>query len=153
MNRIKLAYYYLFYRFYLFCETPPFVGDSDWKASGFMAVLEIFIFFSGDIYYKFFFNRFSTSEDDKPIFIIAIGTIIIIKYLAFLRNDVWVDYYEMFEKWSHEKNRKGGIIVLCVIGAILIGFSSAMYLVTKANAFKLSGSVLITIWREYAAQG
>jgi hypothetical protein len=138
MKKIKLAYYYLFYRFYLFCETPPFVGDSDWKAAGFMTVLEIFIFFTVDMYYKFFFNRYHPiSEYDKPIFIATIGIIIIIKYLAFLRNDIWMDYYELFENWSYEKKRKGGIIILCVIGAILIGFSSVIYLFTKTGLIRL----------------
>ncbi len=133
MKKIKLAYYYLFYRFYLFCEIPPAEGDSDWKAASFIAVLEIFVFFSGYIYYKMYFNRSSMLEITSPLFVIPMGIIFVLKYLVFLRNDAWVDYYEKFDKWPYEKNRRGGIRVLCVIGVILIGFSSAIYLFTKSK--------------------
>jgi hypothetical protein len=136
MKKIKQAYYYLFYRFYLFCEMPPFVGDSDWKAAGFMTILETLAFFTGCFYYKIYFNRSASMEIDSPFFIIPIGTMLIVKYLAFLRNDTWVDYYEIFENWPEEKNRKGGAIVLSVILTILIGFSSAIYLFSKNTIYK-----------------
>jgi hypothetical protein len=136
MKRIKEAYYYLFYRFYLFCETPPFVNDSDWKAAGFMAILEIFIFFSGCFYYKIYFNRSYIMEINSPLFIIVMGIILMVKYLAFLRNDAWMDYNEIFESWPLEKNKKAGRIVLATIIGILICFSLAIYLFNKINGFK-----------------
>lgn len=134
MKKIRQAYYYLFYRFYLFAETKPFVDDnSDWTATGFIAILETFIYFSGVIFYKFFFNRTYYMSDDSLIFILPISVIGVINYVAFLRNDAWVTYYEKFENWPAERNRKAGMVVLCLVLAILLCFAVAIYLVTRMN--------------------
>ena len=134
MKKIKDAYYYLFYRFYLFSETPPSDGNGNWKAAGFISILEIFVFFSGGFYYKTYFDR----SYDMPItlYAAAMATVMIVNYLAFLRNDIWMDYYEKFENWPFEKNKKGGIIVLSIIITILICFAVSIYLFNKIIGFK-----------------
>lgn len=75
-------------------------------------------------------------EINSPLFIIVMGIILMVKYLAFLRNDAWMDYNEIFESWPLEKNKKAGRIVLATIIGILICFSLAIYLFNKINGFK-----------------
>lgn len=85
------------------------------------------------VFYKFFFNRTYYMSDDSLIFILPISVIGVINYVAFLRNDAWVTYYEKFENWPAERNRKAGMVVLCLVLAILLCFAVAIYLVTRMN--------------------
>lgn len=127
-KKLKQAYYYLFYRFYLFSETPPFVDNSDWTASGLIAILETFAYFSLVFYYKDFFNKDFKMGAYSPSFLIPMGLIGITKYFAFLRNDTWVEYYEKFDSWPAEKNRKTGIATLILIIFVLLNFAFAIYI-------------------------
>jgi hypothetical protein len=70
------------------------------------------------------------------LYVAVMGAVMIVKYLAFLRNDTWMDYYERFENWSSEKNRKGGVIVLSIIITIHVCFALAIYLFNKTIGFK-----------------
>jgi hypothetical protein len=130
-GKIKQAYYYLFYRLYLFGEAPPSNGNSDWTASGFMAILETFAYFSFVFYYKEFFNKDFKLGTYSPYFLIPMGLILVTKYFSFFRNDTWLEYYEKFDNWPLEKNKTAGTITLIVVLVILLNFALAMYLFVK----------------------
>lgn len=125
--KIKQAYYYFFYRLYLSMEIPPFAGGSDWKAALLMAILEIWVFFSGFMYYQVFFNKNAMLAANTPLLLIFTAIVTNSKYLAFFYNNAWMHYFERFENWSSEKNKKGGRIVLIVTAVIIINFALAIF--------------------------
>jgi uncharacterized protein YjeT (DUF2065 family) len=114
-------------------EIPPFVRDSDWKASTLVGMLEGLVFFTGFGYYKFFFDKDATIGNALPLLIALCAVILLSKYFAFLRDDTWVDYYDQFIEWPEEKNRRWGIAVLIIIFLIIVNFGFMGYLLAKGK--------------------
>jgi len=125
MKRFKDIYYYIFYQYYLFCDTPPFKGDSEWKATSLLSVVEMLVFFTLDFYYITFVNK---NAEDYPIYI---GTAVLVfggNVLVFLVNNEWIDYYNKFVDWPAKKNAKLSKIVFIVSCLIVVNFAIALTL-------------------------
>ncbi|MBS1504275.1 MAG: hypothetical protein JST32_19560 [Bacteroidetes bacterium] len=112
-------------------ETPPFVGNSDWKAAALVCILEILTFYGlvGD--YKYFVNKDASILTCQVLWIILTALILVINYFAFVKEDVWTDYFEDFDDWPDKKKIQGGVVCLCVVLAIVLNFGLAIWLLVK----------------------
>ncbi|MPT31211.1 MAG: hypothetical protein E2600_06010 [Chryseobacterium sp.] len=130
MEKIKKAYYYLFYKLYKMSEAAPSRWLSDWKASFAIGVLEIWSVLSAINYYAIFTNTKLHLRFTNPIILIPFISIVILHYFAFVRDgSIWRRYNESFENFSKQKNLTGSIIVWTIIIFIIISyFISIQYL-------------------------
>lgn len=123
MEKIKQAYYYLYYKLYKYSQSSIF--PNDFAATIFLYALGIFFFFSLINYYNLFTN---THHEVNKILVIIIYFIIIVipNYFIFHHNSQWKDIVKEFDKLPEEKNKKGGIIVwsiiILIIGNMLFSF-------------------------------
>jgi len=126
------AYYYFFYRIYLFWENGPMRFWSHFKTGLTIIFLEIWLVLSLFIYYNVFIDRYFRL--DKTLFLI-ISTIIIAVNVYFFNSstDKWIFYKESFDKISARKNLIGGIIVWSIIILIIINLIFAFYIMGKVD--------------------
>ena len=127
MEKIKRAYYYLFYKLYKWYEKAPVVWWSDWKAVVSIVALEVWVITSGFIYYKILFNRHIHLSDSQWDLIICALLIIIPNYLIFIHTDKWRDYIREFDQLPKRTNKIGGWIVFGVILLIIANLIFAFY--------------------------
>ncbi|MDQ1856096.1 hypothetical protein [Chryseobacterium sp. WLY505] len=135
MEKIKKAYYYIFYKIYKsIIYTSDKVGGefwSDFKAG--IALLALELWFFGTIlnYYAIITHtKFSTNT----IFIILLIPLVflsILHYFAFIHTDIWKEYSKQFDKLSEEKNKKGTIIVCIIAVFIASNFLGSIFLLQK----------------------
>ncbi len=117
------AYQYLFYKLYRFYESSTYSRWwSDWKALVSIIVLEMWMYFSTEILYHYFFNVPMASSDDRiDLGILIFGFIVsVINWYLFMFQNKWRDIVEKFDKLSFKENRIGGIIVWVVIISITV---------------------------------
>jgi hypothetical protein len=127
MEKIKKAYYYLFYKLYRWYERGPSVWLSDWKAELSIDVLLIFIGISLVVYYTIFFDRYLSIGNGN---ILLIGYLLLIatpNYFIFHHRDRWKDIVKEFDKLPKLKNKIGGWIVFGVVMLIIANMVFAFY--------------------------
>jgi hypothetical protein len=115
------AYQYFFYKLYRFYESSTYSRWwSDWKALVSIIVLEMWIYFSIEILYHYFFNIPMVSSDDRiDLGMLIFGFIVsVINWSLFISQNKWRDFVEEFDKLSIKENRIGGTIVWIVIISI-----------------------------------
>lgn len=129
MNKIKRAYYYLFYKFYKMSEAAPSRWMSDWKAGLVIIVLELFLIASIANYYTVFIDRtLPLAELSNLSICIWVLIIVIPNYFAFVNTNVWKDYVREFDQLPKSVNRKGTLIVLGITLFVAANFIFSFYL-------------------------
>ncbi|UWX62175.1 hypothetical protein N0B40_07750 [Chryseobacterium oranimense] len=135
MEKIKRAYYYLFYKIYKSIEyTSELVGGAFWtdfKTGLVIGTLEIWFLASGLIYYSIIKNIKLNITITNPIVLIPLILLLILNYFAFIHTDVWKEYNAEFDKLPKDKNKKGGIIVWTIVAFITINFFGSAYCLQK----------------------
>lgn len=126
------AFYYFFYKIYLFWENGPIRFWSHFKTGLTIVFLEIWLVLSLFIYYNVFIDRYF--HLDRTLFL-TISTIIIAINVCFFSNsaDKWVLYKESFDKIATRKNLIGGIIVWSIVGLIALNLVVAFYVMGKID--------------------
>jgi hypothetical protein len=121
--RLLKAYQYLFYKLYRFYESSTYSRWwSDWKALVSIIVLEMWMYFSTEILYHYFFNVPMVSSDDRiDLGMLIFGFIVsVINWFLFISQNKWRDFVEEFDKLSIKENRIGGIIAWVIIISIIV---------------------------------
>ena len=131
MNRIKRAYYYLFYKFYKMSESAPSRWLSDWKAGIIIIALEIWLLIGTIVYYNIFINRYFYLKKSDFIFIGLI--VVVFNYYTFIHNDVWKVYIKEFESLPKEMNKKGSWAVFGLVMFVIMFVVLAFYLKFQIN--------------------
>ncbi len=117
------AYQYFFYKLYRFYESSTYSKWwSDWKALVSIIVLEMWMYFSTEILYHYFFNVPMVSSNDRiDLGMLIFGFIVsIINWSLFISQSKWRDIVEEFDKLSIKENRIRGIIVWVIIISIIV---------------------------------
>ncbi|UWX62173.1 hypothetical protein N0B40_07740 [Chryseobacterium oranimense] len=135
MEKIKKAYYYLFYKIYKSIEyTSELVGGAFWtdfKAGLVILTLELWIIGSFLNYYSIINDKKLNIETISPILLISLIFFSIINYLAFMHTDIWKTYNKEFDKLSEKENQKGTTIVWVIAICITVNFFGSVYLLQK----------------------
>ncbi len=131
MEKLKNAYYYLFYKIYKFSEAAPAKWGSDWKAGISIIALEIWFLLALICYYNVLVDRYFQLR--KSHFIIAGMIIIVSNYFAFFYTDVWKDYVKKFDALPKKINRIGSWIVFGIVILVIVNLVFAFYLMSQVN--------------------
>ena len=127
MEKIKRAYYYLFYKLYKWYEKAPVVWWSDWKAVVSIVALEIWFLLSIGTYFSVFTKKTIELTVTHPIVFIPTVSIILVNYLIFIHTDKWKDIVKEFDQLPKRTNKIGGWIVFGVILLIVANLIFAFY--------------------------
>lgn len=112
MNKIKRAYYYLFYKLYKHYEDSSTPWWSDFKANTSIGALEIWLLLSILNYFLLFTGKkIGELNLQQPLIFIPIAVLFLLHYFSFIHNDIWKKYNREFDQLPKEKNKKNGIIV------------------------------------------
>jgi hypothetical protein len=133
MEKIKKAYYYLFYKFYKMSEAAPSRWLSDWKAAIVIGALEIWLLLSIGVYFSVCTKRVLALELSKPIIYVPLVTILILNYISFIHTDEWKDYVKEFDQLPKEKNRLGSWIVFAIVVFVLANLIFSFYLMSRID--------------------
>ena len=134
MISIKIYYYYLFYKFHLFFERLfPNKPMNIFRTIMLMTILELWLLFAVLNYVAIISGRQSRVDLFSGTLIIPFIIILLVKWLAFLRNDQWKDHEEKFNSWSVETNAKGTIIVILITALIVVSSIISTYLYSNLS--------------------
>jgi hypothetical protein len=133
MNKIKKAYYYLFYRLYKYYNSGTFVWGSDWKAVFIIEVLWLFIGGALLVYYKVFIDRSIHIGDSKILLIVFLIAISVPHYFIFHHRDQWKEIVNEYDKLPKKKNLIYTIVVLLFILLVFFNFFFAFYLMSQID--------------------
>lgn len=135
MEKIKKAYYYLFYKIYKSIEyTSELVGGSFWtdfKAGIALLTLELWTIGSFLNYYSLINDKKLNIDVISPILLISLTLLCILNYFTFIHTDTWKTYNEEFDKLSKKENQKGTTIVWIIAVTITVNFFGSVYLLQK----------------------
>jgi uncharacterized membrane protein YukC len=131
MEKIKRAYYYLFYKFYKMSEAAPSRWMSDWKAGIVIIALEIFLLYSLVNYYNVFVDKFF--DFGKGSVISTVLIVCLLNYLLFVHTDKWKDYVKEFDQLPKKKNRIGSWIVFGIVLFVVANLIFSFYLMSKID--------------------
>lgn len=130
---MKKAYHYLFYKLYKFSEAAPSRWMSDWKAELAIDILEIFLGFSGVVYYTVYTKQLVDLGNTSLLMLIFIAIVALPNYFIFHHKDQWKQYVQEFDKWSKSKNMIGALIVWSIVILIVANFIFAFYLKSQID--------------------
>lgn len=133
MVSIKRAYDYFFYKLYKSFEGAPSKWLSDWKASFFLMVIEIWVGLSMLNYFSVLFPRINLT--DKFLTVISVSIVIVlatIKYYSFEHQDRWQSVVKTFDELPKYRNRIGTYIVWGIVLLILANLIFSFYLLSKS---------------------
>lgn len=131
-------YYYLFYKFYRLFEafrTTRWLTDV--KAGGAVMALEILFLFSMNDYYEFMTGKHRRLEMNSKEILIPLSILGIIKWIFFVKDDIWKDYVDKFDAWPKEKNKKGFWVVVGVVVFVIANFIYGIYLNPPPGGLRL----------------
>ncbi|MGI9582453.1 hypothetical protein ACR1PO_14650 [Chryseobacterium sp. RRHN12] len=135
MEKIKKAYYYLFYKVYKSIQyTSEMVGGAFWtdfKAGLVILTLELWIVGSFLNYYSIINDKKLNIDTISPILLTSLVVFSIINYFSFIRTDIWKTYNKEFDKLSEKENQKGTTIVWVITICITTNFFLSVYLLQK----------------------
>lgn len=130
MNKIKQAYYYLFYKLYKHAQKSPTIFPYDFIAGLYLEVLIVFIVLSVTNYYDYITKNFIDFGSGKGLALFFILIVTIPNYFIFYYKDQWKDIVKEFDQLPKEKNKKGSIIVWSVIILIITNMVFSYYLLS-----------------------
>ena len=125
---IKKLYYYLFYKFYQFFKALESTALLKAKAAIILMALEIWLLFSINNYFEFFFYHHSKLNFFSFRILIPLSIVIIIKWVAFIKDDRWKNYFKEFDQWPKEKNKIGSWIVFFIVILCFANFIFSYFL-------------------------
>lgn len=133
LYRIRLCYYYFYYFLYRISESAPSKWWSEWKATFFLVIFELFIFAFIVIYLQTTFNL--TLLPEKGTYIAFFATLFLtgVNYLIFLHREKWKLIIDLFSEWPSRKKLIWSIyssLIILLIFSILI---FTIYLMSVAN--------------------
>ncbi|KFF03861.1 hypothetical protein [Chryseobacterium luteum] len=129
MQKVKRAYYYLFYKLYKHYENSSEPWWSDFKASASIGALEIWLILSILNYFLMITGEtIGNLNIWQPSVFIPFILLFLLHYIAFIRTDIWKEYIKEFDQLSKEKNKKGGTITWLIIIFIIINTILSYYL-------------------------
>lgn len=131
MEIIKQGYYYLFYKLYKFWDyisVPKFWSDV--KASLSIDLLVLFTIASIFFYLSF---------ENKTLFLTCLILMLFISNYFLLKDVVWKDYSDYFDKLPKSKNRNATIIVWSIIVLIIINFIYSIYWMDRRAQYNKTG--------------
>ncbi|NGF77078.1 hypothetical protein G5B10_14410 [Fluviicola sp. SGL-29] len=128
MEKVKKAYYYLFYQLYKWYEKGPSVWWSEWKASLTLIVLEIWLISSLLLYYKVFLAPNADIVGSQLTWGILVLLLALIDYFIFHYNDQWKEIVLEFDELPKNKSKKGGWLVFGFVSLIALNFIFSFYL-------------------------
>lgn len=133
MASIKRAYDYFFYKLYKSFEAAPSKWLSDWKASFFLIVIEIWIGLSILNYFSVLFPQINLTDNFLTIVSILIVIILaIVKYFSFEHQDRWKSVVKGFDELPSYRNKAGTYVVWGIILLILTNLIFSFYLLSKS---------------------
>ncbi len=134
MERLKKAYYYLFYKLYRWYESVgSFAFWSDWKASFSVDVLLYFIIISIFLYYKVLFNRYVHLSGNNLDAIILVVIVAGTNYFIFHSRNQWKNIVKEFDQLPKKKNRIGGCLVTGFVLLVIANLVFAFYLLSQID--------------------
>jgi hypothetical protein len=131
MGWVINAYYYFFYRLYIWYESSTFKWWSDAKAVLSICVLEIMLLYTAEgllsvAYQEDLFGK-------KSVFIAVTVVIVVSNYFIFMHNESWRSHVKRFNKLSQKKNLIGGIIVWTIVVFVFVALVFMYYLLSQIN--------------------
>jgi len=130
-------YYYLFYKYYkLFEAFKPKQWTPDISAITLLMSLEIWIFFAANNYYDILSHQHGTLVFFSFRILIPFIIILLIKWLAFWRNDRWKNYIHKFDQLPEETNQTGTSIVTFITIFIFANLIFSFYLNPPPGGWK-----------------
>ncbi|GIV28663.1 MAG: hypothetical protein KatS3mg027_2477 [Bacteroidia bacterium] len=137
MEKIKKAYYLLFYKIYRFYKSMEDDGFADWKAGLVIQTLQIFVMFIIIGQTEIITKHKLIPAGDPKIWATPIAIMLaIFNYYIFLHRRNWKNYEEEFRSYSRQKNRLINFIVFCIIFGTLLLLIFTLYLYSKVDRTK-----------------
>ncbi len=133
MLSIKRTYDYFFYKLYKSFEAAPSRWWSDWKASFFLMVIEIWIGLSILNYFSVLYPKINLT--DRFLTVVSISIVIglvAIKYFSFEYQDRWKSVIKTFDELPKRKNKIGTYVVWGIVLLILGNLIFSFYLLSKS---------------------
>jgi hypothetical protein len=130
---LMTLYRYLFYRLYRFSEAAPSRWWSEWKASFFLMVLEVFtaITLLGTI--QILIGHRLIPKDPKSIYAaLAVLLLMGIKYLVFIDRERWKKDELEFQEMSNQRKKMFNVIFWLVIIAVPSSYVIMLYVLSIA---------------------
>jgi len=115
---IKKAYFYLFYKIYMFADWAHTVFPHDMAAAAAISMLEILFIGSLKFYYIGYIDP--KSEPTLLEMILAGTVVVLINTIAFIFSDKWKIYFKEFDALPRYKNKIGTWIVIIIVAFVLI---------------------------------
>ncbi|MEC5173870.1 hypothetical protein [Chryseobacterium nepalense] len=135
MEKIKKAYYYIFYKIYKsIIYTSEMVGGEFWtdfKAGIVLLALELLFLGSFLNYYSIIINKRLDISIASSIILIPLIILLIIHYFCFIQTDIWKEYNKEFDTLSEKENQKGTIVVWMIAVFIFLNFFGSAFLLQK----------------------
>lgn len=129
MEKIKRAYYYLFYKLYKWYEKAPVVWWSEWKAVVSIVALEVWVIACLLNYYMLLFDNHLPLGSINTFSIYLFALIVIVpNYFIFIHKKKWKNYVQKFDQLPKRTNKIGGWIIFGLISFIIINFIFSFYL-------------------------
>lgn len=134
MNKLSIAYDYLFFSFYRFWEKAPSRWWSEWKSVltiSFILVVLILSIYGYIIYcFRILEDPFSNTEAGPAI----LGAFIyLFNHYYFLHKKKWKKKIEKFRCLSKSKDLIGIILVFTLSVLIIVNLIYSIYLVSTVN--------------------
>lgn len=133
MQKIKRAYYYLFYKFYRMSEAAPSRWWSEWKASLALDMVIFFFVFSLLIYYAVFINPYTNVGGETDTIVILGILILVPNYFVFHHRDQWKEIVADFDQLPKRTNQIGSWIVFGVVMLVIANLVFAFYLMSQVD--------------------
>lgn len=131
---IKEMYQYVYYKIYKSFSNSVFDAWSEWRASGILAIIEIFFIFSLLNYYQIFINRYFVLPGNTIIWVLFLVLILgYLIYISFHHTDQWQPIVKKFDAWPKRKNQWGTFIVWFIILLIILNLGFSFYLASQID--------------------
>lgn len=131
---LRKMYDYFFYKLYKSFEAAPSKWLSDWKASFFVLVLEIWLCLSVLNYYSVIVKKAVLSDEGLTTASISIVLVLAaIKYLNFEYQDRWKLVVKSFDSLPRQKNRIGAYVVWTIVVLIFINLVFSFFLLSRVD--------------------
>ncbi len=124
---LKIAYYYIFYKLYKFIEWSPSIYSSYSGAVSLLMLLEIWTLFSINNYWDVFIGKHGTLTFISFKVLFPITILLLLKWIAFWKDDKWKAYVKEFEQLPKRKNIKGSWIVAFITLLCFANFVFSFY--------------------------
>lgn len=134
MEKIKIAYYLFFYKFYRLFRSLSEDGWADWKAVIVIQTLQWFLIAIILLQIEISHRASILLENNTKVWLILLAiALAILNYRIFLQKKKWKTYEHKFRKYSRQKNRIINFIIFCLVFAILIMLIFTYYQYSQVN--------------------